>query len=111
MIEEAIIGLKAYNGKMKDAVEDVVRRLRIQETDEALNLIFDYILEGIQWELEMVNNINPVVGDMNVIETTNEALSEIMSAVQNGDYILLADLFEYELKPSLQLIDKVERKA
>ena len=98
---------------------DIVKLLRASQKDEALELFQD-LLEVIRDFMSMVGVLRSdvVQGDLADIKAGIEKmanlLSEITEALQNEDWILMADLLEYEFQEYCehwkQILDELRQK-
>ncbi|MCX7920738.1 MAG: hypothetical protein N3B21_01755 [Clostridia bacterium] len=101
---EAIHEVLRYNLKLIPAIENTVEHFRAQREDQALSLLVQ-IVEGLNWEFEVIFMIKGVLQetDINIDqEKTLGILSEMTGALESQDYVLIADLFEYEILPFLK---------
>jgi len=76
--------------------------------DKIQDSIFKFDLNDIHAEIsELVNYIGNLTGKLNdcQIKTLNEILRYMSIGIQNQDYLLVADILQYELK---QFVLKVE---
>ena len=83
------------------------------------NSFFAQCIENFQWYLKIIDdslsllgkNINSIqLEDTNLEDKINELsakLEEMIDSQQNKDWILLADMIEYELLPLLQSLGKL----
>lgn len=95
---------ESYNAKLIPALENIVSDIRSQREDKALDLMVQ-ALEGLQWTIDVVFNLKNLNRDtyfteVEVVEV-NSVLKELNTALLNQDYVLLADLLEYEMLPML----------
>jgi predicted RNA-binding protein with EMAP domain len=94
-----------YTVNLINGIEKAVEYFQSGEDRKGCELISP-ITEGIQWmsdALVVTKDIHEQ--DMN-LQDMNEKLSEIVEALENEDYILIGDLFQYELIP---LIDDIQK--
>lgn len=103
---EVLYELKKYNNKLIPAIENAVEDLRSQREDKALNLVVQ-IIDGLKWVIEVVFYTRTVFDERGFIfedYKINDTLKEILNSLENQDYVLLGDLFEYEILPTLSKI-------
>lgn len=74
------------------------------EMEASKNMI--NVFEGIDYIIKAVTLIDEMQEAKNHIEELNEQLSAIIEAFENEDYVLIGDLFEYELVPVVQNLKK-----
>ncbi|MFC4322486.1 hypothetical protein [Litchfieldia salsa] len=101
IINETVSSIKEYLPKVINATDDIAKLLQTDKEWEALNLIVA-VTEGIEWCIEAVNKIQDLKGEV-YIDTMeiSKILMEINEALAVRDFVLTADLFEYELTPVL----------
>ena len=65
------------------------------------------ISDGFDWLIEVINSTKDIhKGEVSIGEL-NEKLEEIIEALDNEDYILVGDLFNYEMAP---ILDEIKNK-
>ena len=106
LINETTETLIDYNQKLVSAIEKIMELLGEGKHSKALELLGP-VLEGLQWVFDAVNGINNLVD--NKIYDVNQLspyLKEMLNALENEDYVLVSDLFEYEFVPVLSSLQK-----
>ncbi|APC41170.1 hypothetical protein [Clostridium estertheticum] len=102
---EALKSVKEYMVNLINGIERAVEYFQAGEERKACELISP-ITEGIQWMSEALMLTKNIHHQDITLQDMNEKLKEIVEAFENEDFILIADLFEYELKPILEDIQK-----
>lgn len=101
MNSEIIEVMKSYNDyfdKLSKGCESIAILLRNNNIEEALKLIL-YFSEGVNWLCEVNNKLNLMgINNPLKIEKIHDFLNEINSGLEIEDYIVVADIFEYEIK-------------
>lgn len=88
-----------YLGKLQAASMTISEKLRADEASEALTIIRDFS-EGLSWVAEGNTSLKNHAVDVPFdIEALEAFLNEINDGLTIRDYVLVADLFEYELEP------------
>ncbi|KXG76342.1 hypothetical protein [Thermotalea metallivorans] len=108
IIGEAFNELQNYLYKLTPAIEKTVQYFRGQKEDQGLNLLIP-IIDGLHWVIEVVHAAKDWLIHYNIMmdeNVMNENLREMVSAMEHQDYVLLADVLEYELLPVLQQLGK-----
>lgn len=84
--------------------------LRTTQEKESLKLILQFS-EGVDWLIEagVLLDKNGVTSTLE-IKKIHEFLSEINYGLEMQDYILVADMFEYEIKPFFESSSLYENK-
>lgn len=102
MIKEVIEVIESYNEyltKVPTGSIGIANSLRKDQTQEALQLILDFS-DGMGWlaqatELLQKNDVHTSLD----ITKIHEFLNEINNGLEIQDYVLVADMFEYEIAP------------
>lgn len=99
LIQETISSYNEYLSKLPNGCQKIADDLRTDHLSTALNSILEFS-EGVSWLidantlLEKNSIYNPI--DANKI---NEFLTEVNNGLEIQDFVLVADMFEYEIKP------------
>ena len=99
--KETIQSAIEYLDRLIPGMERHIHDFRQGDIAVALRQLPD-IIEGIDWLLHTVvlcQSELPVKIDITDI---SQHVEEMLSAIENADYVLLADLFEYEVIPVLR---------
>ncbi|MBZ9636020.1 hypothetical protein [Clostridium sp. FP1] len=94
-----------YMVNLINGIEKVVEYFQGGEDRKGCELIFP-ITEGMQWMSDALMITKDIHKQDINLQDMNERLSEIVDALENGDFILIGDLFQYELTPILEDIQK-----
>ncbi|WP_017752665.1 hypothetical protein [Clostridium tyrobutyricum] len=98
---EALKTADEYMNNLKNGISSIVEKFQSGNESEALNIL-PLAIDGLQWMAQVMTLTRDVQkGDLNLVEF-NEKLEEIVEAIQNEDYVLVGDLFEYEILPILE---------
>lgn len=79
------IANKFYEGEEKIACEGVA-----------------FVAEELQWIFKGLDLISDIVNTDEINTNISEQLSTIVEGMENEDYILVGDIFNYEVKPLLE---------
>jgi len=113
LLIETMESYNEYLQKLPDGCQKVADYIRQDNLSDAFKGILQFS-EGVAWLINanqlleknsFVNQLNP--------EKINEYLNEINSGLQMQDYVIVADMFEYEIKPFFEessFYDLSERK-
>lgn len=84
-----------------DITKKIVENFAVNKEFEANNFIVKFIDE-VNITIEAINITRDI--QTNSIDTNeiNEALNPIIEALENQDFVLISDLFEYEILPILE---------
>jgi hypothetical protein len=101
------------------ALEKGAALFRLAAEDEA-NHYFAQVLEALRWmlqtgegacqvlDVDMAHTCSPQIGDVSdFLKRFQDLLEEMLQVYEEEDYILLADLMEYELLPMVQEWQKI----
>lgn len=106
LIVETIESYNMYVEKVPVGAEYIANSLREDNVKEALRAIKDFS-EGVLWlsEASELLKSNGVTANLN-IEKIQEFLIEINNGLELQDYVLVADMFEYEIAPFFVELDR-----
>lgn len=90
-----------YMNNLFSGVKHSVELLYSGNESEGFSLI-PSICEGIQWITEVLALTKNENEDLDLVDILYEKLEEIIESFENKDYILVADLLNYELLEVLQ---------
>ncbi|MGM0841686.1 MAG: hypothetical protein ACQEWE_13205 [Bacillota bacterium] len=109
LIKETQDSLEQYTPRLLSAIKDLVIFFREENTIKAFE-IFNPIIEGVEWVVKAVvlmNNNEKYIDDLN---TLNNFLESINEAINHEEYVMVADIFEYEILGYLdKLINEMDR--
>ena len=94
--------VKSYNEYLPKVVagsHEIAENLRSDNVAPALTMILDFT-EGMSWLVEAIELFKKNEVDANLhIDKIHEFLHEINAGLEMQDYVLVADMFEYEIAP------------
>lgn len=108
MITDVIESFNGYIQKVTNGSIQIANLLKQDQITEALQMILDFS-EGMIWlvdasELLQKNDIKANVE----IEKVHEFLNEINTGLEKQDYVLVADMFEYEIATFFEGMQPIE---
>ena len=98
---EALGSANEYLFNLKNGINTVVKLINEEKESEGLGMIPD-VADGIAWVLDVARLTEDIIGGIEGLSEINSFLSEIVEALENEDYILVSDLFNYEILPILE---------
>lgn len=112
---EAIVTASEYIKNLIKAIKDMSEMMYSGNEAEGMNVI-SQVVDGLDYINKVVYLTDNVFGRIENIDGLNEYLDEIVNAIEGEDYILVGDLFNYEVKPILEevenaFIDSLENEA
>ncbi|MEL5865099.1 hypothetical protein [Clostridium cochlearium] len=102
---EALETAKNYINNLKQAIDKIYNYILEGKENNALELIPDFA-EGIEWLTEVLVLTKDVYKKELNIDGLNDILGQIVEAMGNEDYILVGDLFKYEIYEALDEIQQ-----
>ncbi|MCL5781231.1 MAG: hypothetical protein M1119_10135 [Firmicutes bacterium] len=108
LIKETLQSCQEYMPVLISAVGDAAFLLQSGDEARGVQLVIK-IIDGLQWVIDAVQGVQQNGFSLN-IDITDIAVhfQQLESALTIRDYVLVADLFEYEIAPTLQIwLDKV----
>lgn len=102
LVLETLESCEEYIPKLISATSNIAFHLQSGNEAKGTELL-EPVYEGIRWVIDAVNGIqlNGYPMDIDVSEM-KEILVSMEEALEMRDYVLLADLFEYEMTPMLE---------
>ncbi len=107
-VVEVIESYNEYIKKLPNGSNYIAQNLREDKLSDAFQTIKDFS-EGLLWlteaaQLLQINNVKVQI-NMNQLQ---EFLIEINEGLEKQDYVLVADLFEYEITPFFEEVQLIE---
>jgi len=106
MLNERIEVLQSadkYLYNLRKGIIKLVGLMQAEKEQQAILLIPE-ISDGIDWIMKVVTLTSDIQKEPIEIKNINEHLESIIDALENEDYILIGDIFNYEIIP---ILDKV----
>jgi hypothetical protein len=94
-----------YIVNLKSEILKASECFRSGEDTDGFNLV-PSIAEGLGWIINALKITGDLLKQHISIDKLNEKLNEIVEAIENQDTMLIGDLFEYELFPMIESIEK-----
>ena len=98
---EALNTANEYLNNLKNGINKFVEYVDNEKENMAFELI-PLIADGIDWISNVVKLTSDVHKGKININGIEEKLTEVAEALENEDYILVSDLFNYEVIPILE---------
>ncbi len=90
-----------YLPKLSNGATEISNLFRTEKLADAFSLIEQFV-DGAEWILEVIRVMyNHGYSFETKVEKLTEFLGEIRDGLTRRDYVLVADLFEYEIEPLL----------
>lgn len=102
---EALITANEYLNNLERGIHQVVEAFQQEDENKGCSLI-SLVADGIKWIVDVVNLTRDIQKEDINITQIDEKLEEVVEAIENEDYILVGDLFEYEVLPIIEEIHK-----
>ena len=99
---ELMDSILEYLPKMIEGVNRAVNHYRSAQEGTANELMVD-IIDGMKWLIDAVNHTTSIQKKPIDITELHEHFSEMISAFENTDYVLLGDILEYEIVSILEV--------
>ena len=98
---EVLNTVDEYLYNLINGVKNVSDLIQEGKEQEAFNFIAQ-VADGLQWVDEAINVTKQYHNNELSLEQINDFLQEISEALENEDYILVSDLFSYEIMPIIE---------
>lgn len=98
---EALATAHSYIQTLYDNIKEVIEDTRVKsdrDNSEKLVQIFD----GLEWVLEVIVLTQDIQLQKINVDNIKNILHEIIDALQNADFLIIADLLEYEILEKLE---------
>jgi len=110
LLEDTFKELTSYLPKLISGIDACINSFRNGDINHAASLLYD-ILNGIDWSLEAIILTVPLHNISIDIQNVNNVLNNLSTAIRDKDYILTADMLEYEVETVfMKFIDAIEKK-
>jgi hypothetical protein len=98
-IDETIKKIFEHIPKLKAGIIETAEFFQRYEENKGTTLLCE-IIDDIQWIIGALVETNKLDAERNL--EINNRLKDIVAALENGDYILVGDLLQYELLPLIE---------
>jgi uncharacterized protein YicC (UPF0701 family) len=98
---EAMQTASEYIENVIAGVNSAVEKFQAGEESEGSNLVAA-LVDGLDWLFQVIVRTREIQEEPIETDEMNEKLKELIEAFENGDYILVGDLLEYEVLPILE---------
>jgi hypothetical protein len=99
-----------YLVNIKSGIKKAIEYFQDGEENKGCNLIVP-ITEGIEWISNAIRLTSDIQEEPISFDIMNEKLKEVVEALKNEDYILVGDLFEFEILPIIEGIEEKINKT
>lgn len=89
-----------YIAKLQNGIKECSKYFQSGQSNKGAESVLP-IIEGLQWLVDAVTLTVEIQRSPIISSEINDMLIEIVEAFKNEDYILIGDLFEYEIIPIL----------
>ena len=100
---ELLYNTREYIENVINAIEKMTDNFYKEENKEGCNLVAR-ISEGLEWIIKALRLTNDIINLNDILDEMTEKFNDIVEALENEDYILVADIFKYEIKVLLENI-------
>lgn len=108
LIVETMDSYNQYVQNLIVASDQIAEGLRNENVQNALHLILQFS-EGLNWLVDVNKKLTGLGYPQELlVEQIHEYLHEINAGLEIQDYILVADMFEYEIKPFFENVQLYE---
>ena len=103
--------MESYNSYIHAVIKgtlEIADKLRNEKLDEVLPLIKDFS-EGLLWLIDAKQKLSNLGYNVELdFSKIQEYFIEINDGLENKDYVLVADMFEYEISPFFEQLELYE---
>lgn len=90
-----------YTGRLIEGINEAVDLFHEGMEGKALDLVIQ-IIDGLKWTMEAITVTLDVQEEAIDISEINDAFNAMSEALENVDYVLIADVLEYEILPKVE---------
>ncbi|GKX65472.1 hypothetical protein [Inconstantimicrobium mannanitabidum] len=98
---EALKTASEYIDNLKGGINTLVKFIEEGEEEKGCGYI-PLVADGIEWLMNVVDLTQEFHEGKVSLDSINQKLEEIVEALENEDYTLVGDLFNYEILPILE---------
>ncbi|SDP56433.1 hypothetical protein [Clostridium gasigenes] len=92
---------KEYIERLIVGINETVEFIQSGNEKKGVEMI-PLIGEGIEYIINVIALLKIELKEEETIENLNTQLEEIIGGIENGDYVLIADIFKYEIIPIIE---------
>ncbi|MBB6625559.1 hypothetical protein H7E67_19345 [Clostridium gasigenes] len=92
---------KEYIERLIVGINETVEFIQSGNDKKGIEMI-PLIGEGIEYIINVISLLKIELNGEETIENLNTQLEEIIDGIENGDYVLIADIFKYEIVPIME---------
>ncbi|AAK80158.1 hypothetical protein BJV85_001680 [Clostridium acetobutylicum] len=107
---EALRTALEYIPKLKKGIKDIYESYESGEYEKGAEIITE-ASDGFQWIINLIALTKDVLKEELDESELTEKFSEVIEAMENEDYILVGDLFQYEVYPIIENYENVISKS
>jgi len=107
LIKETLEEASEYLPRLKDGTKKTAQLFRNSDDKAVQN--YQLILNGLEWYIETVSQVTSLMNNeeyyqkgQNMINDINKTLSDLMVAYNKEDFVLVADILEYEIVETIE---------
>lgn len=100
---EIIQSVYEYIGRLINGIEIMINKF-YEGADKEGCEILSFASEGLEWTIKALELCEEDINTKTELETLLQSFVEAVNALENDDYILVADIFSYEVVPVLNNI-------
>lgn len=98
---DALKSASEYIDNLKGGIDTLVKCIENGEEQKGCGYI-PLMADGIEWLINVINLTKEFHEGKVSLDSIEEKLAEIVEALENEDYTLVGDLFNYEVLPILE---------
>ncbi|GAA0782648.1 hypothetical protein [Hathewaya limosa] len=106
---QALMTANDYLYNLENGINQLVEAFQQEDNNKGCSII-PLVADGIKWIVDIVNLTRESQPNFIDISMIDEKLDEVVEAIENEDYILVGDLFNYEILLIIENIHKEIKK-
>ncbi len=107
LINETLNEASEYLPRLKKGIKETASLFRNSDDKAVQN--YQLILNGLEWYIETLSRVTSLMSNeeyykkgQNMINDINKTLSDLMVAYNKEDFVLVADILEYEIVETIE---------
>ncbi|AVQ44414.1 TPA: hypothetical protein ACX96Z_000775 [Clostridium sporogenes] len=107
---EALRTASEYILNLKNGINTAAENFQTGNDEDGTNLV-PLIADGINWVAQILELTKDVHKEEVNFDELNNKLEELVEAIEFQDFILVGDLFQYEILPEIENMEKIINKS
>lgn len=103
---EALKTASKYIINLKNGINTATDNFKNDKHEQGIELI-PLIADGINWVVQVLELTKDIHKEQISIEELNSKLKELLEAIEVGDYLMVGNILQYEIFPSIEEMERI----